>query len=274
FGVVGTLGAGDGIDLYQLALASIPQRLDFGLVVQGRGGSVPATFQILDGSGQVLGTWNLGSVGNSSIQVDIEKPIPGSSLYLGLSAGNSSTPGGTFGTVDYQLWVARQPALLLTSSSIGNSTQPALALTVLSPLLIPLATLGLSSPQGVSAAALTAPGTVSVTANVTVGTLAIRSAGASRGLLSNDEPAPLAVQGPSTSAPQEVAAGSLARPESEREGEPRPGESAVAGRDPEASVVVISTGGFPLMGATAVGYWRWRGTDPEAVPEWRGTDPE
>ena len=145
FGVVGTLGAGDEIDLYQLALDSIPERLDFGLVMQGRGGSVPATFQILDGSGQVLGTWNLGSVGNSSIQVDIEKLSPGSTLYLGVSAGNSSTPVGAFGTVDYQLWVARQPALLLTSSSIGNSTQPVLALSVLSPLLIPLAALGLSS---------------------------------------------------------------------------------------------------------------------------------
>src|SRR5208337_341034 len=274
FGVVGTLGAGDEIDLYQLALDSISQRLDFGLVMQGRGGSVPATFQILDGSGQVLGIWNLGSVGNSSIQVDIEKPNPGSTLYLGVSAGNSSTTVGASGTVDYQLWVARQPALLLTSSSIGNSTQPVLALSVLSPLLIPLAALGLSSSQGVSAAALTAPGTISITASVTVGSLAIRSAGASRGLLSNDEPAPFAVQGPGTSAPQEVAAGSLARPESGPEGEPRPGEPAVAGRDPEASVVVISTGGFPLMGATAVGYWRWRGTDPEAVPEWRGTDPE
>lgn len=267
FGVVGTLGAGDGIDLYQLTLDSVPDRLDFGLVMQGRGGSVPATFQILDGSGQVLGTWNLGSVGNSSIQVDIEKLSPGSSLYLGVSAGNSSTSVGAFGTVDYQLWVARQPALRLTSSSIGNSAQPALALTVLSPLLIPLAALGLSSPQGDSAAALSAPRSVSVTASVTVGSLAIRSAGASLGLLSNDESAPLSTQGPGTSAPQEVAAGSLARPESEREGEPRPGEPAVAGRDPEASVVVISTGGFPLMGATAVGYWRWRGTDPKAVPE-------
>ena len=265
-GVVGTLGPGDESDFYKLALDSIPERLDFGLVMQGRGGSVPATFQILDGSGQVLGTWNLGSVGNSSIQVDIEKPNPGSTLYLGVSAGISSTTVGASGTVDYQLWVARQPALLLTSSSIANSTQPVLALTVLSPLLIPLAALGLSSPQGDSAAALSAPQSVSATASVTVGSLAIRSAGASRGLLSNDEPAPFAVQGPGTSAPQEVAAGSLARPESEREGEPRPGEPAVAGRDPEASVV-ISTGGFPLMGATAVGYWRWRGTAPEAVPE-------
>ena len=99
--------------------------------MQGRGGNVPATFQILDGSGQVLGTWNLGSVGNSSIQIDLERLSPGSTLYLGVSAGNSSTPGGTFGTVDYQLWVARQPALLLTSSSsssISNSTQPVLAL--------------------------------------------------------------------------------------------------------------------------------------------------
>jgi hypothetical protein len=267
FGVVGTLGAGDEIDLYQLALNSIPERLDFGLVMQGQGGSVPATFQILDGSGQVLGTWNLGSVGNSSIQVNLERLSPESTLYLGVSAGNSSTPGGTVGTVGYQLWVAHQPALLPTSSSNGNSTQPVLALSVLSPLLIPLAALGLSSPQGDSAAALTAPGTVSVTASVTVGSLAIRSAGASRGLLSNDEPAPLAVQGSGTSAPQEVAAGSLARPESERESEPRPGEPAVAGRDPEASVALISTGGFRLMGATAVGYWRWRGTAPEAVPE-------
>ena len=113
FGVVGTLGAGDDIDLYRLTLDSIPDRLDFGLVMQGRGASVPATFQLLDGSGQVLGTWKLGSLGNSSIQVDLERLSPGSTLYLGVSAGNSSAPGGAFGTVDYQLWVAHQPALLL-----------------------------------------------------------------------------------------------------------------------------------------------------------------
>src|SRR5208337_1691389 len=253
--------------LYQLALDSVPERLDFGLVMQARGGSVPATFQILDGSGQVLGTWNLGSVGNSSIQVDIEKLSPSSTLYLGVSAGNSSTPGGTFGTVDYQLWVARQPALPLTSSTIGSPTQLPLALSVLTPLLIPLPAVGLPSPQGVSAAALTATGTVSATASVTAGSLAIRSAGASLGLFSSDEPAPLAMQGLGTSAPQEVAAGSLARSESEHGGEPRPGEPAVAGRDPEARVVLISTGGFPLMGATAVGYWRERGLDHETVPE-------
>ena len=154
FGVVGTLGAGDEIDLYQLTLDSIPDRLDFGLVMQGAGASVPATFQILEGSGQVLGTWKLESPGTSSIQVDLERLSPGSTLYLGVSAGNSSTPGGAFGTVNYQLWVAHQPPLLLTSSSIGNSTQPVLALSVLSPLLIPLAALGLSSPQGDTAAAL------------------------------------------------------------------------------------------------------------------------
>ena len=266
FGVVGTLGAGDGIDLFRLTIDNIPDRLDFGLVMQGPGGSVPGTLQILDGSGQVLGTWKLGSVGNSSIQVDIEKLSPRSSLYLGLSAGNSSTPVGAFGTVEYQLWVAHEPALRLTSSKIGSPTQLRLALTVLTPLLIPPTVVGLPSPHGVSAAALTAPGSVSVTSSVTVGSLAIRSAGASRGLLSdNEEPAPPAVQEASTSAPQEVAAGSLARAESEHGGELRPGEPAAAGRDPGASVVLISTGGFPLMGATAVGYWRERGPDHEAV---------
>ena len=265
FGVVGTLAAGNGIDLFRLAIDNIPDRLDFGLVMQASGASVPATLQILDGSGHVLGTWNLGAAGNSSIQVDIGKLSPGSSLYLGLSAGNSSTPVGAFGTVEYQLWVAREPALQLTSPTIGSPTQLPLALTVLTPLLIPLTAVGLPSPQGVSAAALTAPVSVSATSSVTVGSLAIRSAGASRGLLSDDEPAPLAVQEASTSAPQEVAAGSLARAESEHGGELRPGEPAAAGRDPGASVVLISTGGFPLMGATAVGYWRERGPDHEAV---------
>jgi len=269
FGVVGSLGAGEGIDLYQLALNSVSDRLDFGVEIQGRGGSVPATFEILDGTGQVLGTWQLESPGNSSIQVGLERLNPGYTLYLGISAGNSSTPGGTFGTADYQLWVADQPVLHSTSSSIGTSAQPVLALTVLPPVLIPLATLGLSSPQSATAAAPNAQQSGSAAASVTVGSLAIRSAGASRGLLSNDESAPVAMQGPGTSAPQEVAAGSLARPESEHGGEPRPGEPAVAGRDPEASVALISTGGFRLMGATAVGYWRERGPDHEIVPEMR-----
>jgi len=265
-GVVGMFGAGDGIDLFRLTIDNFTDRLDFGLLVQGSDASVPATLQILDGSWQVLGTWNLGSPGNTSIQVDIEKLSSGSSLYLGLSVGNSNTPVGAFGSVQYQLWVAQEPALRLSSSTIASPTQ-LLALTVLTPFLIsPLTAVALPSLQSSSPAALTAPGSVSATTSLTVGSLAIRSAWASRGLWSkDDEPAPPAVQEASTSALQEVAAGSLARAESEHGGELRPGEPAAAGRDPGASVVLISTGGFPLMGATAVGYWRERGPDHEAV---------
>ena len=258
FGVIGALGSGDEIDLYQLTLNSSPGRLDFGLVIAGigrqRASDIPDSGRLRAGAGYV------------------EAREPGQFIHPGRSRetrpGLHPVPGRLGRQLEHTRWSFRDRQLSALGGSpagappdvlIDRQLDSARCLTVLSPLLIPLAALGLSSSQGVSAAALTAPGTISITASVTVGSLAIRSAGASRGLLSNDEPAPFAVQGPGTSAPQEVAAGSLARPESEREGEPRPGEPAVAGRDPEASVVVISTGGFPLMGATAVGYWRWRG---------------
>jgi len=281
FGVVGTLGASDEIDLYRLTLDEIPDRIDFGLVTQGWGTNVPVTFQLLDGSGQVLGTWKLGSLGGSSIQVNLENMSPGSTLYLGISGGNASAPGGAIGTLGYQLWVALQPSVPLTSAPTGVSAQSILSLPVVSPLVLPLATVGLSSVQGNYAALLTAPQSASATANVTFGSLALRSAEASRGLLSNDEPAPFAAQGRSTSAPGEVVALSTARTESEGGGETLPGEAAVSGRDPEASVVVNSTGGFPLMSATAVGYWRRQeahrvsgpGTTEPAMEE-RSKDPE
>ncbi len=266
FGVIGTLDVGDGVDLYRLTLDRISDRIDFGLVMRGSDANVPATFQLLDGSGQVLASWKLGSLGSSTIQVDLDNRSPGSSVYLAFSAGNSSTASGAFGAVDYQLWVAHQPALQPTSSATGSSAQPALAVPVLPPLLIPLAAGGLPSPQVDAAAALTAPRSAVSTVTVTVGSLAIRSAGASLGLLTNDELAPLAAQGAGISSPQEVAAESMARTGSESGGEPRPSELAVPGRDPEARVVVVGTGGFPLMGATAVGYWRERGPAPEAFP--------
>ena len=85
-----------------------------------------------------------------------DPPVPG---HLGRQLEHA---GGAFGAGDYQLWVAHQPALRSTSSTTGSSAQPALALPVLSPLLIPLAALGLPSPQGDSAAALTAPRSASV----------------------------------------------------------------------------------------------------------------
>ena len=57
FGVVGTLGAGDEIDLYQLTLDSIPERLDFGLVMQGSGrqraSDIPDSGRLRAGAGYV-----------------------------------------------------------------------------------------------------------------------------------------------------------------------------------------------------------------------------
>lgn len=265
FGVVGTVGTGDGIDLYKLTLDSIPARLDFGVVMHGWNANVPATFQLLDGSGNVLGTWKLGGLGNSSIQVDLETPAPGATLYVGISAGSASTSGEAPGTGSYQLWVARQPALQSTSATTVSPAQLPLGVSALSSLLIPLASVGQSAPQGGSAAGLAAaPQRASISVSVTVGSLAIRSAGASRGLL--DEPTPLAMQGNGTSAPREVAAaGSIARTDLDRGGESQPGQPAL-GRDPQAIVAVIDAGGFPLLGATAVGYWREQGPGPEALP--------
>jgi hypothetical protein len=264
FGVVGSLGMGDGADLYQFTLNSIPDRIDFGLVMKGSGSNVPATLQLVDGSGQVLGTWRLGSLGSSTIQVDLENVRPGTPLYLGVSSGNPGSTGGSSGAVDYQLWVAHESGPRPTASTAVGSPQPGLASPVLSPLLIPLAAVGPASTQGDSSSVLSASSSTSVSLSVTVGSLAIRSAGASRGLLSNDDPAPLAGQGPGDTTSREVTA-STARTDSERGGEPRAGEPAVPGRD--ASVVVLSTGGFPLMGATAVGYWREHGPPLETVPE-------
>ena len=57
FGVVGTLGAGDEIDLYQLTLNSISERLDFGLVIAGigrqRASDIPDTGRLRPGAGYV-----------------------------------------------------------------------------------------------------------------------------------------------------------------------------------------------------------------------------
>jgi hypothetical protein len=264
-GVVGTL-AGDGVELYRLNLDSIPDRVDFGLVVRGSGANVPATFQLLDGAGNVLGTWKLGSLGNSSIQVDLDRPTPGSTLFLGISADSSASTGGAFTNGEYQLWVARQPALRPTAATTGGPPQLSLALSVLSPLLIPLASLEVSAARVDSASGLlTAPMNTSVSVSVAVGSLAMRSGGASRGLLSNDEPTKVAIPATDTLAPQEVIPGVIAKTELGRGDGSHSGQPA-AERDAQANVALIGVGGFPLLGATAVGYWRERGPGPETLP--------
>ena len=52
FGVVGTLGSGDPIDLYRVTLGSGAARLNFGLESDQSALTVPMQLQVFDGSGQ------------------------------------------------------------------------------------------------------------------------------------------------------------------------------------------------------------------------------
>ena len=121
--MIGSL-SGSGVDLYQLTLDSIPDRLDFGLVMQGPDAGASSTLQLLDGSGQVLGTWKAGSLGTSTIQVNLEGLSPGSTLYLGLSAGGSQPATISFGWLTSRRYSS-------TSATIASPFQTGLPLAVL-----------------------------------------------------------------------------------------------------------------------------------------------
>jgi hypothetical protein len=60
FGVIGTLGPGNPIDLYRLTVSVGEGRLDFVLLTSQSASAIPTDFGLFDGSGQLPGQWSVG----------------------------------------------------------------------------------------------------------------------------------------------------------------------------------------------------------------------
>jgi hypothetical protein len=257
FGVVGTIGNRDGIDLYQLTLQTGAGRLDFSLASSQSGRAVPLQFELFDGSGRALGTWTSGVQG-SDLHTELTNLPAGVTFYLGVSAANASGSGASGQAIDYQLWIDHEAG---PGGPSANTTAPtAEAATGITPVtgsaISPSTGLG-AAPPGADAQAN--PSTAQGPATgvlVAVGSASVRSARPSGGLLSDVDPTPPAARDFNAAVNKEWDERSSNGP-APREGiEPPPAVLAASENEPDALVVVHGPGGFPLVGAVAIGHRR------------------
>jgi hypothetical protein len=266
FGVVGTTAAGDPIDLYRLTLTAGAAGLDFGLVSDQSASTVPVQVQLFDGSGQVLGEWSVGGQGTASLHAELGGLPAGSTLYFGVVGGNSSGPAGSSLATNYQLWVSRQsatdrataapgPGPNLPSSTILSPSGSAILPPSSSPLPAS-ASPGVVPSGGDSQAAPTAPPNQGGSVRVAVGSPAMRSARPSEGLLADGDPAPAVAGDFNAVVNKEWDERSHTGPTSRPADEAEHAQRSTREQGPDALVVIHGPGGFPLLGAVAIGR-RW-----------------
>jgi hypothetical protein len=258
FGVVGTIGNRDGMDLYQLTLSTGAGRLDFSLASTQSGSAVPLQFELFDGSGRALGVLTSGSQAGTDLHAQLNNLPAGTTLYLGVSAGKSSETGEPLPAVDYQLWIEHDPGLGGASAdTAGNTTGSATG-------IMPVTSSGTSASSAPGNAPLAADGQVNLSSpqnsedggRVAVGSAAVRSARPSGGLLSEADPTPPADRDFNATVNKEWDERSANGP-APRAGIESPPAILVASQDePDPLVVVQGPGGFPLLGAVAIGHRR------------------
>jgi hypothetical protein len=252
FGIIGAFSSADVTDLYRMVVTPGMGRLEFELVTNQSAGAAPMQFELFSATGQVLGQWSVGSQGTLSLQTDLTGLAPGSTLYLGLTASNSSPAWGGSTPTGYQLWITREATTSTTSAeAAGNASGTVPALTA------PLT--GFTSGGTSSAAQLSqaSPGASSIGSGigVAVGSPIMRSPRPSGGLLSDGDPAPPADRDFNALASQ-VDEKPLTEPAARDGSELEPTVVAGQKHEPDSLVVLNGPGGFPLLAAVAIGHRR------------------
>jgi hypothetical protein len=269
FGVIGTLGSEDSIDLFRMTISPGTPGFQFELVSQQQASQSPVQFSLFDGSGRVLGTWSSGNDPSPSpISVDLSNPSLGPTLFLGISAASPS-PGGPAGPsppINYQLWVTSLPAPGRQTAGAGD------AVNALPTSFLPLIVSSVSLSATPFPAGVTPPGLAPIPSvgggglPQAVGGLPTRSASPLGGVLADDNPTTTAVHLLTVRA--NVAKG--AQTPSTSGLDPEQSDSSWAelgeGADPKAPVALRGPGGFPLLGAAAIGNWRRTSTAVAAAP--------
>jgi hypothetical protein len=260
FGVVGSINPGDPIDLYRLTLASRIDSLDFAFRLDQPAPTVPLELQLFDGSGQVLNGWSLNGQITTPLHAEIGGLPAGTTLYLGISAGNSAGQVRPAAPLDYQLWVSLKTSTeSVTASASAGSIVPTSALVsaIASPLAASMNFAGQPSSENSQAARpQESPRAEPDALHVAVGSAAVRLARPTGGLLSDGEAAPPAARDFNASVNKEWDERSVAEPTPGQRTDIEP--TALAGREsaPEALVVMPGPSGFPLVGAVAIGHRR------------------
>jgi hypothetical protein len=281
FGVIGTLGQGDVIDLYRMTLSASTLGVQLALVSHLSGAEAPAPVQlsVFDGTGRVLGTWSSDGAQTgvgAAIRLDPASQSAGSTLFLGISAAGLNGAGGSAPTTDYQLWVERLAAPNRSAASDGSAATPPVNSTsasasaspsVLAPFQssAPVAPgpqaqgSGTASAQAAVGLVATGPGAgagSSTGVSVAVGAMPTRAAGLLGGVLAAGDPTSVAVRPFSVTVTLDRAdrhAGRLRLDPFDGAGDRARPDTPI---EPEAQVALRGPGGFPLLGAAAIGDWR------------------
>jgi hypothetical protein len=255
FGVIGTLSTLDSIDLFRMTVGAGTTGFQVALVSQRPTPGVPLEFWLFDASGRVAGHWSSSdaSVG-SPLDLVLAGQPPGATVYLGISAAN---PAGSPPAVDYQLWVDQLSTLNPQSPGPASPALPTSA-TTSAALVVPLSATAPFASQTIAAPQDSSPVESSagpaLGARPAIGALPSRSAGPSGGVMAGDVANPAAA----------TLAASL---DAEGPDRPLPATSVDARREenPRTLVALRGPGGFPLLGATALGNWRRASAAPSVT---------
>jgi len=273
FGVIGTIGGGEPIDLYRLTVSAATAGFQFELVSSPSASTASPRFWLFDGSGKVMGEWSASTgASGSPITFALDNSFSGSTLFLGVSPGNPNGQPGSAGPLGYQLWVQRfsAPTDLATATGAG-AILPSIASTLfVGALVAPLSTLNAAPSRGDFSALSTpgpAPNDVTAGFRVSVGSMPTRSAQPAGGLMSEGEASsgviptyPVLDREPT----DRLLAASVQDHRRESDSSNRPDGSQTDG----GLIALRGPGGFPLLGADAIG--SWRGNANARVASWGG----
>jgi hypothetical protein len=273
FGVIGTIGGGEPIDLYRLTVSAATAGFQFELVSSPSVSTALPRFWLFDGSGRVMGEWSSSAGASGSlITFALDNSFSGSTLFLGVSPGNLNGQPGSEAPVGYQLWVQRFSASTDLATATGaGAILPSIASTLfVGALVAPLSTLTAAPSRGDSSALSTpgpAPNDVTAGFRVSVGSMPTRSAQPAGGLMSEGEassgviPTDAVLDREPT---DRLRAASVQDQRTESDSSNRPDGSEADG----GLIALRGPGGFPLLGADAIG--SWRGNSNARVASWGG----
>jgi hypothetical protein len=268
FGVVGAVPSGVGVDFYRLSLGSLAETLGLGLTSTEAGSGIPLQLQVFDGSGRLLATSDSQPLSDPALPLHLDGIPAGSTIYLEISAAGSHETGSA-GAIDYQLWVGLQSA-----SGNGASARGATPISAspISPVfaLVPAALSGFATPASTAAGATQSPTSLASAAPggslVVGGPAQIRAAQPSGGLLSPENPATDGERQPPTPESHSWVESSLAGAAQETGATVEPAAAGAGERVNQDLVVLHGPGGFPLLGAVAVGHRRRIPGDTRMIP--------
>jgi hypothetical protein len=264
FGVIGTLGADNPVDLYQMSLGAGTAGVQFDLVARDQGASTPVQFALYDAAGRVLGTWTSGAPiapGTSSVNLELPSQLLGANLYVGISTAGAGAngPAGASPASGYQLWVTRLPGPGAAAGAQDGGNDTNVATGSAAPVILgPVQLSGpLLSSQAVQARPLpaTAAGAVS---GLAFGSLPTRTAGLLGGLLASGDSTEPTGQQHQLSVRVTTDEGDRSSHHLRHDPDvaaARGGDSAPNHDDP-VLVELNGPGGLPLLGTSAVGNWR------------------